>query len=101
MELDGNTILSSRLTPGPQSQDPTVMLSSGIPTRRANTPDTSPSLIGTSRIMPHTCGTRKWNSLEVVTGEDLVISGLILGLVPANERRRYKVTLTLFGWVQT
>ena len=27
-------------------------------------------------------------------------TGLILGLRPANERRRYKVTLSLFGWVQ-
>ena len=26
---------------------------------------------------------------------------LILGLRPANERRRYKVRLTLIGWVQT
>ena len=26
-----------------------------------------------------------------------VITGLILGLRPANERRRYKVTLFLFG----
>ena len=28
-------------------------------------------------------------------------TGLILGLHPANERRRYKVTLSLTGWVQT
>ena len=28
-------------------------------------------------------------------------SGLILGLHPANERRRYKVTPSLIGWVQT
>ena len=27
--------------------------------------------------------------------------GLILGLHPANERRRYKVTPSLIGWVQT
>ena len=27
-------------------------------------------------------------------------SGLILGLRPANERRRYKVTLSLIGWAQ-
>ena len=26
---------------------------------------------------------------------------LILGLCPANERRRYKVTLSLIGWSQT
>ena len=36
---------------------------------------------------------------------DIVITlpfstGLILGLCPANERRRYKVTLSLIGWVQ-
>ena len=28
-------------------------------------------------------------------------TGLILGLPPANERRRYKVTLSLIGWAQT
>ena len=28
-------------------------------------------------------------------------SGLILGLRPANERRGYKVTLSLIGWAQT
>ena len=28
-------------------------------------------------------------------------SGLILGLHPANERRRYKVTLSLIGWAHT
>ena len=30
-----------------------------------------------------------------------IASGLILGLCPANERRCYKVTLSLIGWVQT
>ena len=30
-----------------------------------------------------------------------VPSGLILGLHPANDRRRYKVTPSLIGWVQT
>ena len=29
------------------------------------------------------------------------IGELILGLRPANERRRYKVTASLIGWVQT
>ena len=29
-----------------------------------------------------------------------VIAGLILGLRPANERRRYFVTTSLIGWVQ-
>ena len=28
-------------------------------------------------------------------------TGLILGLRPANERRRYKVTPSLIGWAQT
>ena len=28
-------------------------------------------------------------------------SGLILGLRPTNERRRYKVTPSLIGWAQT
>ena len=28
-------------------------------------------------------------------------AGLILGLHPANERQRYKVTLSLIGWAQT
>ena len=28
-------------------------------------------------------------------------AGLILGLCPANERRRYKVTPSLVGWAQT
>ena len=29
------------------------------------------------------------------------ISGLILGLHPANEGRRYKLTPSLIGWAQT
>ena len=29
-----------------------------------------------------------------------VIAGLILGLHPANERRRYFVTTSLIGWAQ-
>ena len=28
-------------------------------------------------------------------------TGLILGLRPANEKRRYKVTPSLIGWAQT
>ena len=31
----------------------------------------------------------------------LGITGLILGLRPANDRRRYKVTPSLIGWAQT
>ena len=30
-----------------------------------------------------------------------IYRGLILGLCPANERRRYKVTVSLIGWAQT
>ena len=33
--------------------------------------------------------------------EYTVFSGLILGLRPANERRRYKVTPSPIGWTQT
>ena len=29
------------------------------------------------------------------------LTGLILNLRPANERRRYKDTLSLIGWAQT
>ena len=29
------------------------------------------------------------------------LTGMILGLLPANERRRYKVTPSLIGWAQT
>ena len=31
----------------------------------------------------------------------IISSGLILGLHPANERRRYEVTPSLNGWAQT
>ena len=31
----------------------------------------------------------------------ITCTGLILGLRPANERRRYKVTPSLIGWAQT
>ena len=31
----------------------------------------------------------------------ITITGLILGLHPANERRRYKVMPSLIGWAQT
>ena len=30
-----------------------------------------------------------------------IVAVLILGLHPANERRRYKVTPSLIGWTQT
>ena len=35
------------------------------------------------------------------TGRLLIYKELILGLHPANEWRRYKVTPSLIGWVQT
>ena len=37
-----------------------------------------------------------WNSIR----RAVAMSGLILGLHPANERRRHKVTPSLIGWVQ-
>ena len=33
--------------------------------------------------------------------DDNNITGLILGLRPSNERRRYKVTPSFIGWAQT
>ena len=41
--------------------------------------------------------------MEIVAGKagQYYGSGLILGLRPANERRRYKVTPSLIGWAQT
>ena len=46
----------------------------------------------------------KWRpfclSLNVLTPHQTV-SGIILGLHPANKRQRYKVTLSLIGWAQT
>ena len=46
------------------------------------------------------------NALEIVFHQAIDIrhihtSELILGLLPANERRRYKVTPSHIGWVQT
>ena len=35
------------------------------------------------------------------TGQTMAISGLILGLCPANERRCYKVMPSVIGWAQT
>ena len=39
------------------------------------------------------------NALHSMNGR--YIAGLILGLLPANERQRYFVTSSLFGWLQT
>ena len=55
--------------------------------------------------------TPSWRYLPLCPGVDVlkhttlqtntVVAGLILGLRPANERRRYKVTPSLIGWAQT
>ena len=42
----------------------------------------------------------KWNPSNSVPTSD-TLSRLILGLRPANDRRRYKVTPSLIGWAQT
>ena len=39
--------------------------------------------------------------LDLVEGVGCYIAVLILGLHPANERRRYIVTTSLTGWAQT
>ena len=44
------------------------------------------------------------NALQQLNLKVIIIqqtTGLILGLRPANERRRYKVTPSLIGWAQT
>ena len=48
----------------------------------------------------HVCKIKKapW---KYESGCDDRLSELILGLSPANERRRYKVMQSLIGWVQT
>ena len=38
---------------------------------------------------------------NVAKEEDQVNTGPVLGLHPANKRRRYKVTPSLIGWVRT
>ena len=43
----------------------------------------------------------KQNVYEIKCVQGEYIAGLNLGLHPANERWRYKVTLSLIGWVQT
>ena len=40
-------------------------------------------------------------SLVEATEHIVQFTGLILGLHPANERRRYEVTPSLVGWAQT
>ena len=39
--------------------------------------------------------------VEFIVGYTRYKIGLILGLCPANERRRYEVTASLIRWVQT
>ena len=43
------------------------------------------------------------NNIKVIrlTTRYKTLQGLILGLRPANERRRYFVTTSLIGWAQT
>ena len=41
------------------------------------------------------------SGVEFIVGYTRYKIGLILGLRPANERRRYKVTASLIGWAQT
>ena len=43
----------------------------------------------------------EWKKKHIDFGKEMRISGLIWGLHPANERRRYKVTPSLIGWAQT
>ena len=43
--------------------------------------------------------TTVWCLYNVVQYKD--IAGLILGLHPTDEKRRYKVTPSLIGWLQT
>ena len=49
-------------------------------------------IIGTNKLVP----TLLVKTLQLIWKS----AGLILGLHPANERRRYKVTPSLIGWVQ-
>ena len=43
-----------------------------------------------------------WTSIPSIPQVSLILSsGLLLGLCPANERHRYKVTPSLIGWAQT
>ena len=42
----------------------------------------------------------QWHIVDIEKADN-EMAGLTLGLRSANERRRYKVTLSLIGWVQT
>ena len=43
----------------------------------------------------------KWDEPQEPHESHYSVPGLILGVRPANERRRYTVTPSLIGWVQT
>ena len=42
-----------------------------------------------------------YDAIKTQRVSEMYNSGLILGLHPANESRRYKVTPSLAGWAQT
>ena len=53
-------------------------------------------------IQGHYCKVNIGPKLDMVSDTVVhLITGLILGLYPANERRRYFVTASLIGWAQT
>ena len=55
-----------------------------------------------SNIKSNTCQIYKNKRIDSLRGMiKCRQSGLILGLRPANERRRYFVTMSFIGWVQT
>ena len=53
-------------------------------------------------IFPYGCSGVLRISLSCIhmNTRDHITTGLILGLRPASERRRYKVTPSLIGWAQ-
>ena len=54
------------------------------------------------RLFQRTCSNAQTEChMEVRVNSALYSAGLILGLRPANERRRYLVTTSLIGWTQT
>ena len=52
-------------------------------------------VIAMSRFAPS-----QWETVLLCNDVSLIGAGLILGLRPANERRRYFVTTSLIGWAQ-
>ena len=51
-------------------------------------------------IMGTLCPSMNWVIIGLGTNDAVWYTGLILGLHPANGRRRYFVTTSLIGWVQ-